>query len=246
MKQLFETCDSVYIMGHKRADLDALGAMLGVYQMAKAVQQKSFIIAPNDELDPTALKVFKALIQSNEDPRATLESIQISNKSVLVIVDTQSKQLLVDASLIDKVEHIVIIDHHRASDDAVTSDTSYIEPYASSTVELVMDVWSFYETLIAIEFDPLYATIMYGGMVVDTNQFTLRTGPRTFEVAGKLKELGADISKVHGWLKKDFNKTKHIFDLIANAQVVENHFIILKDETTYVDRVLLAQAAEAA
>lgn len=246
MKQLFQTSDSVYIMGHKRADLDALGAMLGVYQMAKTVQHKSFIVAPDDELDPTALKVFKELIQSNEDPRITLESIQISDKSVLVIVDTQSKQLLVDASIIDKVEHIVIIDHHRASDDAVTSDSSYIEPYASSTVELVMDVWSFYETLIEIEFDPLYATIMYGGLVVDTNQFTLRTGPRTFEVAGKLKELGADISKVHGWLKKDFNKTKHIFDLIAKAQVVENHFIILKDETTYVDRVLLAQAAEAA
>jgi ribosomal protein L9 len=246
MKQLFEASDAVYIMGHKRADLDALGAMLGTYQMAKVVQNKTFIIAPDEELDPTAVKVFREILTSHNDPRITLDQIIITNKSVLVIVDTQSKQLLIDPSMVDQVGHIIIIDHHRASEDVVTSENSYIEPYASSTVELVMDVWAFYENLIPIEFDPLYASVMYGGMVVDTNQFTIRTGPRTFEVAAKLKELGADLSKVHTWLKKDFKKTKHIYNLISLAEVIESHFMILKDTTHFVDRVLLAQAAEAA
>lgn len=246
MKQLFESSDAVYITGHKRADLDAVGAMLGTYQMASSVQAKSYIIAPDEELDPTALKVFQEFIQTHKDPRIALENIQLTNKSVLVIVDTQSKQLLIDPLIVDQVGHIVIIDHHRASDDAVTSDNSYIEPYASSTVELVMDVWSFFETLVPSTLDPLYVTIMYGGMVVDTNQFTLRTGPRTFEVAAKLKELGADVSKVHTWLKKDFHKTKHIYELISKAEVIEKHFMILKDTTQFVDRVLLAQAAEEA
>lgn len=246
MKQLFEASDAVYIMGHKRADLDALGAMLGTYQMAKVVQNKTFIVAPDEELDPTAVKVFREILTLQNDPRITLDQITMTNKSVLVIVDTQSKQLLIDPSMVDKVGHIVIIDHHRASDDAVTSDNSYIEPYASSTVELVMDVWAFYENLIPFEFDPLFASVMYGGMIVDTNQFTLRTGPRTFEVAAKLKELGADLSKVHTWLKKDFKKTKHIYKLISQAEVIESHFMILKDTTQFVDRVLLAQAAEEA
>ncbi len=246
MKQLFESSDAVYITGHKRADLDALGAMLGTYQMAKSVQNKSYLIAPDDELDQTAFKVFNELLKTHEDPRMSTDQLNLTNKSVLVIVDTQSKQLLIDPNMVDHVGHIIMIDHHRASDDAVTSDNSYIEPYASSTVELVIDIWAFFENLVPMTFDPLFASIMYGGMVVDTNQFTLRTGPRTFEVAAKLKELGADLSKVHTWLKKDFNKTKHIYDLISKAEIIESHFMILKDTSQFVDRILLAQASEAA
>lgn len=249
MKQMISDSDQVIIIGHKRADLDALGAMTGMYLMSKSLQTKTFMYVPDEDLDPTAFKVFEDLstkIPEISTWRISIEELKTTKDTVVIICDTQLSSLVIDINILVAEEKMIIVDHHRAQDDSIKAAVSYIEPYASSTVELVMDLMMFFDTKEAFTVNPLIASVMYSGMIVDTNHFANRTGTRTFEAAAKLREFGADTTLVNKWLKQDIKRVRFINDQISNAQIVENKFIVSTYDGIVMDPVILAQVANQA
>jgi cyclic-di-AMP phosphodiesterase len=249
MKQMAEESNRVYIMCHKRADLDALGSMMGMFYMLKTSHDHVKMLMIPNEFDLTAQKVLDDIL--NDIPEATswfidATSFQLDEEDMLVIVDTQSKKLLMAPHVLDTAKKIVMVDHHRAAEDAIEALISYVEPSASSASELVVELMTFYERDMNYQMPSVIASLMYGGIIVDTNYFSIRTSPRTFEVAALLKDFDADAQKVNLWLRKDLNRTLMINQMIQDSRLILNRFMILKRTSRIEDRVMLAQAAESA
>jgi cyclic-di-AMP phosphodiesterase len=237
-------------MGHNQADLDAFGSMIAVYHMAKVSKKPVHMVIDEAKLDNTVIKVYELL--KEKMPNFTenvitpeLAITEVNDESLLIVVDSQSPKIVMSQELLAKVNKLIVIDHHRVGEDTFDSIFSFIEPYASSTIELVMELLNFYNTEEQIKITPFEATIMYGGLVVDTNNFSYRTGSRTFEVASKLKDLGADITDVKLWLRRDLMRTLEINKLLGNVEIFLDRFAFVVTSDIYDDRILLAQVAEA-
>jgi cyclic-di-AMP phosphodiesterase len=251
IRDFIARASNVYIMGHNQSDLDAFGAMLAVYHMAKVEKKDVHIIVDESKLDQTVTQVYQKLKKSMPEIKErvmTSENAkkQIDPETLLIVLDSQSPRVTMSQKLLEKVETIIVIDHHRVNEEGFNATFSYIEPYASSTVELVMELLNFYNIEEEIHLSPLEATIMYGGLLVDTNNFTYRTGARTFEVASRLKELGADTTEVKFWLRRDLNRTLDINRLISKVKVFLDRFAIIVTSDIIEDRVILAQVSEEA
>ncbi|MDY0277693.1 MAG: 50S ribosomal protein L9, partial [Acholeplasma sp.] len=252
LKEYIKKSSQVFIMGHNQCDLDSFGSMLAVYHMAKVDAKRVYKIVDDEKLDLTVHKVLNEIkIKDEKNPVfdnniTSLEaSTIIDEESLLIIVDTQSPKIAMNPTILESIENIIVIDHHRASDEGFEAMFSYVEPYASSTIELIMELISFYDEG-SVKFNELEASVMYGGLVLDTNNFTTRTGVRTFEVAYKLRELGADPGLVKAWLRKDINRTLMINRLMVNAEVYMDRFILIQSEVEQEDRIVLAQTSETA
>lgn len=244
LKQKLDFCDQVIIVGHKNADLDAIGSMFGMYEMASAIQKNTYLYMPENHLDQTAKKVLEELKHDIGNLRIIENKItNITDKTIVILCDTQSKNLVMDKNLILSKDRMVVIDHHRANDDSIEADLNYIEPYASSTAELVSEIMNFFNQSVTINVRPEVSTVMYSGIVVDTNNFTIRTGPRTFEAAARLKEAGADTQKVNRWMSQELSRLKLINKMLEKATIEEKEFLILENNDKVVDRVLLAKAS---
>lgn len=251
IKDFIEKSSNVIIMGHNQADLDAFSSMIAVYHMAKASKKLAYLVVDESKLDKTVQKIFEivkedlpALVENCYDSESIIK--QINPESLLIVVDTQSPKMVMNPEILDKVNKLIVVDHHRASEESFNSLFSFIEPYASSTIELMMELLSFYNMEDEIKISPLEATIMYGGLVVDTNNFSYRTGARTFEVAAKLKDLGADVTSVKLWLRRDLMRTMEINNLLGNVEIYLERFAFVITPDIYEDRILLAQVADAA
>src|SRR5699024_8919128 len=189
LAELVKESDNVIIMGHKRPDMDVMGAVLGVFNIARSNNVDGFIIF--DETDVTTgitklierIKKEESLWKYFIGPEEA-EAIYTS-RSLIVVVDTNRPSLVAHEPLLHRAEHKVVIDHHRRGEDFIDNPTLvYIEPYASSTSELVTEL---------IEYQPkrkklsiIEATALLAGIIVDTKSFALRTGSRTFDAASYL------------------------------------------------------------
>ncbi len=251
IKDFIDNANNVLIMGHNQADLDAYGSMLAVYQMAKVSKKNVYMVIEPDRLDQTVNKIHERLMREGQHMQERFISIEsamklVNNESLLIVLDAQSPKVVMSPELLEKASKLVVIDHHRIGEEGFNATFSYIEPYASSTIELVMELMNFYNIEEDIGLSPLEATIMYGGLVVDTNNFTYRTGSRTFEVASRLKELGADTAEVKIWLRRDLLRTLEINRLLSQIDIFLDRFAFVVTEDIYEDRILLAQVADAA
>ncbi len=252
VKDMIDKANDVFIMAHNAADLDAYGSMLAMYHMAKATQKNVKLIINEDQLDHTTTTVYQSVKEKLTHVIAdTITSVEaaehLDDKSLLIVLDTQSPALAMAPELCDTKASIVVIDHHRAGDKGFHASFSIIEPSASSTIELLIDMMSFYNMSdSAMEINDLEASIMYGGLLMDTSDFVYRTTSRTFEVASKLKELGADPSEVKIWLRKDYVRTMEINKLLDRMEIVNKRFAFIVTTEIYDDRALLAQVSEAA
>lgn len=252
VKDMIEKANDVYIMAHHAADLDAYGSMLAMYYMAKTANKNIKLIVDEPALDRTTTSVFKRVKEDLPDIMADTVTSDIADehlddKSLLIILDTQSPALAMAPELCKKKTPIVVIDHHRAGDTGFKAAFSIIEPSASSTIELLVDMMSFYSMSESnIQIGQLEASVMYGGLVMDTSEFVYRTTSRTFEVASKLKDLGADPAEVKTWLRKDYVRTMEINKLLDRMEIVNHRFAFIVTTEIYEDRVLLAQVSEAA
>lgn len=252
IKDLIEKSNDVYIMAHNSADLDAYGSMLAMYYMAKTTHKNIKLIVNVDQLDHTTQDIYEKIM--DELPDVIADTITgdkalelVDDKSLIIILDTQSPSLAMVPELCKKKIPKVIIDHHRAGDEDFHAVYSVVEPSASSTIELLIDMMSFYNMSEEhIQISSLEASIMYGGLVMDTSDFVYRTTSRTFEVASKLNELGADPAQVKIWLRKDYIRTMEINKLLDQMETVEGRFAFIVTTDIYEDRVLLAQVSEAA
>lgn len=251
IKAHISKASAVYVMGHLQTDLDAFGSMIAFYHMAKASTKKVYMIVDDKELDVTVKKVYEII--KKELPGLTKDCIlpttaieQMTQDSLLIVVDCQSPKLVMNSEVLNKTSDIIVIDHHRIGEDSFNEAISFVEPYASSTIELAMELFNFYSLEKRIEIDPLEATIMYGGLVIDTNNFSFRTGARTFEVAASLKDLGADETVVKIWLRRDLDRTLEINELLKDVEIVLGKFAFVVTKDIYSDRIMLAQVADAA
>lgn len=249
LEDFIESSKDIYITPHVGTDVDALGAAIGVLEMALAKGKPARIVLDYDRIDRTTQKVIDMLNQEYIklleyfiDPDDAL--LQIGDDSLLVIVDHHSTAQTIEPKLIEKTKHIIIIDHHRRIDN-VLSDVliNYVEPYASSSVELVTEMIDLYEEKVTI--DPFEATIMLAGMLIDTNNFSYRTGARTFEAAARLKRFGADPFKARLMLRESLEDIQAKTNLVNQAKIIANHFAVTcVPNTEITDRVSLAKTAD--
>ncbi len=249
LEDFIDNCSEVYVMPHIGTDMDALGAAIGVLEMAIAKKKKANIVLDFDRVDQTCQKVLNMLNQEYIklleyiiDPQEALD--EINADSLLVIVDHHSVSQTIEPKLIDKTKHIVVIDHHRRIDNVLSEVLiNYVEPYASSSVELVTELIDLFNENVNI--DPFEATIMLAGMIIDTNNFSYRTGARTFEAAARLKRFGADPFKARLMLRESLDDIRTKTNLVNQARIVSNHFAITSvSESDVTERVQLAKTAD--
>ena len=245
---LIEEADDVYIMGHRDADADSFGSCLATSKIVQGMNKKVFVIVDEKQLDETTLSVYKN-IQDSYSPLSKIfvnssEAIKnMSDKSLLIIVDCQYQNLLMNEKVYKKCKNLAIIDHHRRNPDAISNyKFLYIQPSASSTVELVAEMFEF--TKYEVDISPMEATWMLMGIVVDTNNFIYRTTSRTFNVLASLQAYGADMSKSRRFLRENFDEYIKRMSILNNMEVLPGGYgIALCDDEIY-ERSFLAKIAD--
>src|SRR5690554_1152197 len=204
LSQKIIEASNVLILGHKAMDADAFGAAIGVRQIAKALGREAKIVFDENLIDETVKNIYlsikeKHIIYLNAliDPKLALE--EMTDKTLLVIVDVQYQDLLMDEKVYKKAKKIAIIDHHRRNTMAIDEyDFLYVNPNASSTSELVVEMSEYIEDF---EISSIEATWLLVGISVDTNNFLNRTTSRTFYSVAKLQNYNADMGKVRKYLQ---------------------------------------------
>lgn len=241
--------DKIIVMGHKRPDFDAVGACVGIYTFSKIVGKECHIILNDSDRDETIQKVMFEIDNSDEQlSKVFVDSDEawelMTPQTTLIVVDTSDASRVIDAAILSKANRKVIIDHHRRGEDIITNPLlTYIEPYASSASELIAELIE-YQTKIE-KITPIAATIMLGGIVVDTQNFSIRTGSRTFDAAAYLRSNGADPTRVKTILKEPFENFMNRVEIINNSIQKTPEIIMAKaPEDKYYTNVMLAQSAD--
>lgn len=207
---IIKKSDNVLIMGHKQSDFDSFGASIAMYAMCKAYGKKTYIIIDYDSLEEKTKTVATNLCDDERYRGVFIsplraEELNMSN-TLLVIVDNHKPSLAIDSNILDIVSNKVVIDHHRRGEEFVELPLlTYLEPAASSTVELIVELFEYQKEEICVT--EREATIMYTGMLIDTNYFRTRVGTRTFQAAAKLKELQANVGEAYKYLEDDYDTT---------------------------------------
>lgn len=248
LKDLITASDKVVIMGHKNPDMDSIGSSIGIYKVAQMNLKDAYIVVNFQEMD-TAVQRLMGEIRNQEQLFAHFispeEALDIAtDKTLLVIVDTHKPSLVMDERLLNKIDNVVVIDHHRRGEDFIHNPLLvYMEPYASSTAELVTEFLEYQPKRGKIEM--IEATALLAGIIVDTKSFTLRTGARTFDAASYLRGQGADTVLVQKLLKESVETYIKRSKLIESVSFYRDGIAIAKGtEEDFNDQVLIAQAAD--
>lgn len=248
LKEIVTDSDKVIIMGHKYPDMDAVGASIGILKVAQMNHKEGYIVLNPNEIDSGVGRLLEEVKENTElwsyfiTPEQALEIA--SNDTLLVVVDTHKPSLVIEEKLVSKIDKVVVIDHHRRGEEFIQSPLLvYMEPYASSTAELVTELLEYQPKRKKINM--LEATALLAGIIVDTKSFTLRTGSRTFDAASYLRAQGADTVLVQKFLKENMEHFKKRSRLIEAAFIYKNGIAIAKGKQneTY-DQVMIAQAAD--
>jgi c-di-AMP phosphodiesterase-like protein len=248
LKELITESDKVIIMGHKNPDMDAIGASIGIYKVAQMNQKDAYIVVNFQEIDTGVKRLVKEIRQNEEllsyfiSPEEALEIA--TDKTLLVVVDTHISGLVIEERLLNRIDKVVVIDHHRRGEDFIKNPLLvYMEPYASSTSELVTELLEYQPKRGKI--DMLEATALLAGIIVDTKSFTLRTGSRTFDAASYLRAQGADTVLVQKFLREDIDSYLKRSKLIETVDFYKDGIAIATGNDQQIhDQVLIAQAAD--
>ena len=246
LEELIKETDQVMIMGHNNPDIDAIGSALGISRLAKSLDKKVNIVASTEGL------ALKELLQSlSEDQEyegliinKEIAENEITPETLLVVVDTNKISHVEAPELLDKTSRIAIIDHHRRSTDFIKdSILTFHEVYASSAAELVTEVLQYTEE--QPKLTTLEAEALYAGIMMDTKNFTFKTGVRTFEAAAYLRRYGVDIIKVKKWFQSDLETYKKITNIIDKTEIIRDTIGISTYESEDKDAgVVCAKAAD--
>ena len=248
LRDLIQESDQVFVMGHKNPDMDSLGASIGVRKMAEMNRVDSYVILNFHELNGSVHRLMDEIKNKSDfydkfiSPDEALA--MMTHKSLLVIVDTHKPTMVIDSRLFNRTEKVVVIDHHRRGEEFLDSTTLvYMEPYASSTAELVTELLEYQAKNTKIT--SLEATSLLSGIIVDTKSFTLRTGARTFEAASYLRTHGADTTLIQRLLKEDIDTYIERSKLVQTVKFIKPGVAIAHGEDNRVyDSVLIAQTAD--
>lgn len=248
LRQLVKESDKVIIMGHKSPDMDSLGAAIGILNIVKSNDVDGYIIFDPDDINTGIHRIVGAMREDEDlwshfiDPEEA-EDI-ITNRSLIVIVDTHKPSMVSNRQILKHTDYKVVIDHHRRGEDFVENPTLvYMEPYASSTAELVTELLEYQPQNLRLKM--IEATALLAGIIVDTKSFTLRTGSRTFDAASYLRSKGADTVLVQRFMKEDLDIYVKRSKLIERAEIYYEKVAISKAlDGEVFDQVLIAQAAD--
>ena len=246
LEGLIKESSKVFIMGHSNADMDAIGASMGIYRLAKTLEKDAqIVLSPKGDNLTAFLKELKSDSQYDDiliEPQNAIS--EVDDDTLLVVVDTNKKNYVESQELLSKVKKIVVVDHHRRSPDYIESATlTFHEVYASSASELVTELVEYASS--EPQLTSLEAEALYAGIMMDTKTFTFKTGVRTFEAAAYLRKCGVDIIKVKKWFQSDLDTYNKISNIIGKAELVYDTIAIsIYDEEDEDSNVVCAKAAD--
>ena len=197
LREFIVTRDKVIVMGHKIADPDSFGACMGIYRAAVSLEKKAHIVI--NEVTGSVRPLYDEILESpayEDDIFITSEQAldYVDDNAMVIVVDTNKPQMTECPELLKRSKMIAVLDHHRQSSNIIENAVlSYVEPYSSSTCEMIAEVLQY--MVDDIKFPALEAECMYAGIMIDTRNFMNRTGVRTFEAAAFLRRCGADITR---------------------------------------------------
>ena len=246
LENLIKESNKVMVMGHTNPDMDAIGSCMGIYRLAKTLNTNAYIV--NSENAP-ALESFKKAMDKDPEYEDVIINKEVALENIdedtlLVVVDTHKINYVDAPELLEKAKKIVIVDHHRRSTDYIENATlMFQEVYASSAAELVTELLQYAEAKINLK--TIEAESLYAGIMMDTKNFTFKTGVRTFEAAAYLRRCGVDIIRVKKWFQSDLASFNTIADIVKKAEVVnETIAISIYDEVTKDASLICAKAAD--
>ena len=246
LENLIRNSKKVMIMGHTNPDMDSIGSSMGIYRLAKTLDTNAYIVISEDT--PTITSFRKSIDKEVEyedviiNKEVALENVD--EDTLVIIVDTHRRNYVDAPEILEKTKNIVIIDHHRRSADFIENSTLiFQEVYASSASELVTELLQYSSKKInlkTIEVESLYA-----GIMMDTKNFTFKTGVRTFEAAAYLRRCGVDIIRVKKWFQSDLKSFNRIADIFKKAEIVNDTIAIsIYDHKTKDANLVCAKAAD--
>ncbi|MGR3741113.1 DHH family phosphoesterase [Companilactobacillus sp. DQM5] len=249
LQEVLINSDKVFVMGHERSDMDSLGASLGIRRIAEMNGKDCKIIFDENNIH-TDVKRLREELRKDEEIDKSIISIAQSNEefdenSLLILVDHSKQSISINSDLIDKANgRIVLVDHHRRGEEFPENMMlAYIEPYASSTCELITEMLE-YQPKDTTKVNKIEATAMLAGITVDTKSFSLRTGTRTFDAASYLRSLGASELTVQKLLKENINSFIQKNKLIESVEMFDKNIAICASDDEIYDPVVVAQAAD--
>lgn len=244
LEELMSECEKVIIMGHTNPDIDAMGSAMGIYRMATSLRKEAYILT---DTGVASLKEFIENTQNDyKDVLINKETAlsKIDSETLLVVVDTHKKSYVEEPELLNKTNKIVVIDHHRRSADFIDqSILTFQEVYASSASELVTELIQYTQN--EVELQQIEAESLYAGIMMDTKNFTFKTGVRTFEAAAYLRRCGVDIIKVKKWFQSDLESYNKISEIVRKSEIIHDTIAISSYEVQEKDTSLIcAKAAD--
>lgn len=248
LETLMEDASNVLIMGHKDMDLDALGSALGLYYFAKECGKKVQIVYDEKLVENKTRKAFRQTFNSQEIKEMTISSkVALEEKkytTLLVLTDVHKPSITMSPKLVESAVKVAIIDHHRRGEEFVEKPAfSHVEPSASSASELVAELIRYNDKRMIIP--QKIATMMLGGILLDTNYYRTKTGPRTYDASLILKEFGADNAMADSFLKEEFEEHALKVKIMSNAKTPYFGVVVCcADDDDLIDRSMLAICAQ--
>ena len=228
LKEFMSTKERVVVMGHKITDVDALGAAIGIYRAGKTLGKPVHIVV-NDPSTSIRPLIAGYLNNPEYEPSMFIDREQamelVDDNTVVVVVDTNKPSYTECQDLLYMTKTVVVLDHHRRGNEIIENAVlSYVEPYASSTCEMVAEILQYFSDDLRLR--NIEADCIYAGIIIDTNNFITRAGVRTFEAAAFLRRSGADMTRVRKMLRDNFDSYKAKAEAVRSAEIYRECFAI--------------------
>lgn len=243
--EAIEASDGIYIMGHRNSDLDSVGSSVGLACAIRRLGKTAYALI--DTSTTLSGRLYSYITEKEEKPGLFLAPAQaregFTEHSLLIVVDTHNPKIVEDPELLERAQKIVVIDHHRKMVNFIDNAMIFHhEPYASSASEMVTELLQYFGD--AGKLPSVYADALLSGITLDTKNFTLRTGVRTFEAAAFLRKLGADTVSVKNLFSNSIDCYKQKSELVSSASVYRNCAIAVTEKITNDMRIAAPQAAD--
>ncbi len=244
MQELIENSDQVFLMGHRFGDLDSIGSACGLAGAVRLMRKPAYVVVSRQSC--LATQLIDRMEQFEDGPRfmEPREALgQITDNSLLIIVDTHNKDILESAELYQAARYVIVIDHHRKNVNFIENAVIFHhEPYASSASEMVTEIVQYFR--LDTEISAAYADALLSGIMLDTKNFVMRTGVRTFEAAAYLRKIGADTIEVKSLFSNTISMYSMRSQIVSHAELYKNNAISVVKISQPDVRVLASQAAD--
>ena len=246
LQELVQEADNVLLMGHSHCDMDAIGSAMGLYRFAKELGKEAKVI---NETVGIGIERFIDEAKKTEEYAECFISEQqakelINDNTLLIVVDTNKRNYVESPAILELAKKVVVVDHHRRSTDYIEDAVlTFHEVYASSAAELVTEIIQYAQ--FKIELTTIEMEALYAGIMLDTKNFTFKTGVRTFEACAYLRRCGVDIIKVKKWFQSDLETYQTISDIVSKSEIINDNIAISQYDKDDSDaNIIVAKAAD--